>query len=37
MNRDTQRLPDYLAHIIEAIIRIQHYTEDMDEVVFLQN
>lgn len=37
MSRDKQRLPDYLAHIIEAIERIQHYTEDMDEVVFLQN
>lgn len=32
-----QRLPDYLAHILEAIERIERYTEDMDEVGFLGN
>lgn len=37
MSRDKQRLPDYLAHILQAIARIRHYTEDMDEVTFLQN
>lgn len=37
MSRDKQRLHDYLAHIIEAIHRVQHYIEDMDEVSFLQN
>lgn len=37
MTRDQQRLADYLAHIIEAIERIDRYTEDMDEVAFLNN
>ncbi len=32
MSRDPQRLPDYLGHILEAIERIQHYVDDMDEV-----
>lgn len=36
MSRNKQRLQDYLAHIIKAIQRIQHYTEDIDEVGFLQ-
>ena len=35
MSRDPQRLPDYLGHILEAIERIQHYVEDIDEVGFL--
>jgi len=30
-------LQDYLAHIIQAIQRIHQYTEDIDEVGFLQN
>ena len=37
MSRDPQRLPDYLGHILQAIERIQRYTDDMDEVGFLQN
>jgi uncharacterized protein with HEPN domain len=37
MNRGLQRLADYLAHILEAIERIDRYTEDMDEVAFLSN
>lgn len=37
MSRDKQRLADYLGHILEAIERIDHYTEDMDEVAFLRN
>lgn len=37
MSRDKQRLQDYLAHIIQAIQRIHQYTEDIDEVGFLQN
>jgi len=37
MNRGQQRLADYLAHILEAIERIDHYTEDMDEPAFLNN
>ncbi|MEW5891343.1 MAG: DUF86 domain-containing protein [Pseudomonadota bacterium] len=37
MTRDQQRLADYLAHIAEAIERIDRYTEDMDEVAFLNN
>ena len=31
MTRDQQRLADYLSHILEAIERIDRYTEDMDE------
>ena len=37
MSTDRQRLVDYLGHILEAIKRIDRYTEDMDEVAFLQN
>lgn len=37
MSRDRQRLADYLAHILDAIERIDTYTEDMDEVGFLDN
>jgi len=35
MTRDPQRLSDYLAHILEAIERIEEYVSDMDEVTFL--
>jgi uncharacterized protein with HEPN domain len=37
MSRDPQRLADYLAHILEAIERIDRYTEDMIEAAFLEN
>jgi uncharacterized protein with HEPN domain len=37
MSRDPQRLPDYLGHILEAIERIQHYVDDLDEVGFLNS
>lgn len=37
MSDDRRRLADYLAHILEAIERIVSYTEDMDEVAFLNN
>ncbi len=37
MTRDQQRLADYLSHILEAIERIDRYTEDMDELGFLNN
>jgi len=37
MSRDKQRLADYLEHILEAIERIDRYTEDMGEVAFLEN
>jgi uncharacterized protein with HEPN domain len=37
MSRDQQRLADYLAHILEAIERIDRYTHDMDERSFLNN
>ena len=37
MSRDQQRLRDYLAHIVQAISRVQHYTDDVDELGFLQN
>jgi uncharacterized protein with HEPN domain len=34
---DIQRLPEYLQHILGAIERIHHYTEDMSELAFLQD
>ncbi len=37
MSRSKQRLVDYLKHILEAIARINRYTEDMEEGVFLQD
>jgi len=37
MSRGQQRLPDFLAHILEAIERIDRYTEDMGEVAFMEN
>ena len=37
MSRDQWRVVDYLAHILEAIERIDRYTEDMDELAFLNN
>ena len=37
MSRNPQRLQVYLAHIIEATRRIYHYTEDLDELGFLEN
>lgn len=37
MSRDQRRLADYLAHILEAIERIQRYTERVGEVGFLQS
>ena len=37
MSRDQDRLADYLAHILEAIERIGPYTENMAELVFLEN
>ena len=35
MTRDPQRLGDYLAHMLEAIERIEEYVSDMDEMAFL--
>src|ERR1700740_169425 len=37
MSKDRQRLIDYLAHMLQAIERVNRYTEELDEVVFLQN
>ncbi len=37
MSRDRQRLADYLAHILEAIERIERYTGDLAELAFLEN
>ena len=37
MNRDPQRLVDYLSHILLAVERIATYTEDMDEAAFLND
>ncbi|VAX10733.1 hypothetical protein MNBD_GAMMA26-2451 [hydrothermal vent metagenome] len=34
---DTPRLIDYLAHILEAIVRIDEYVEDMDEAGFIRD
>ena len=34
---DTTRLFGYLTHILQAIDRIQNYTDELDEVAFLQN
>ncbi len=34
--REESRLLDYLEHILQAIGRIQDYTEDLDEVAFLK-
>jgi uncharacterized protein with HEPN domain len=37
VSHDQQRVADYLAHILEAIERIERYTEDMDALAFLGN
>lgn len=37
MTRDTRRLTDYLTHILQAIERIDRYTEDMTDGAFLEN
>ena len=37
MSRDLQRLADYLAHILQAIERIDRYCGDLSELEFLQH
>lgn len=37
MSKDALRIPEYLGHILEAIQRIESYTEDVDEVAFLES
>jgi uncharacterized protein with HEPN domain len=37
MTRDPLRLGDFLAHVLEAIERIEEYVCDMDEMMFLGN
>ena len=37
MKKDELRVPDFLAHILQAIERINTYTDDLDEVGFLEN
>jgi uncharacterized protein with HEPN domain len=37
MTREQLRITDYLGHILEAIARIAEYTEDIDEVAFLDS
>ena len=37
MTRDPQRLGDYLAHMLEAIERIEEYVSDVDEMAFQGN
>jgi len=37
MKKDEFRVPDYLSHILQAIERINAYTEDIDEIGFLEN
>lgn len=34
---DKLRVPDYLDHIAQAIMRITRYTEDMNELAFLRD
>ena len=35
--RNAERLANYLIHILDAIERIDRYTEDMSEIAFLKN
>ncbi len=35
--REQQKLVDYLEHILQAIERIESYTEDLNELGFLEN
>lgn len=37
MTREQQRLADYLAHIAEAIERVDRYTGPLDEMAFKNN
>lgn len=37
MSKGSLRVADYLSHILEAISRIDRYTEDLSEVSFLEN
>lgn len=37
MSVHPQRLPDYLNHILEAIVRIERYTAGMDQAAFVDN
>ena len=37
MTAEQQRLSDCLAHILEAIERIEHYVTDLDELAFLNS
>lgn len=37
MTHTPQRLGDYMAHILEAIERIESYVADMDELAFLNS
>lgn len=37
MTRDQQRLGDFLAHILEAIERIEEYVADVDELTFIKS
>jgi uncharacterized protein with HEPN domain len=37
MNKEVLRAPAYLSHTLQAIQRINRYTEDMDEIAFLQD
>jgi len=34
LSRDPQRAVDYLLHVVQAVERIQRYTQDMDAVAF---
>ena len=37
MTGERQRLPDFLGHILQAIERIERYTDGMDEADFLRS
>lgn len=37
MRKGEQRLADFLAHMLQAMERISRYTDQLDEVAYLQN
>ena len=37
MSRHKLRTTDYLTHILEAITRVDRYTDSVSKVVFMQN
>lgn len=37
MSKDSLRIPDYVDHLLQALRRIERYTETMDETMFLED